>query len=131
MKKVSLTFVLLLLVGVKIFPQGFEATNSEERKVLKLINSLPEVVRENKFRKKAHYKLFLKAYIQDRPDKTRNYYRVSISENLGSQLRTYDWYEVNPKTSAIRYEDMVTGKTISLEAWRRQLSRKHFGKGSK
>lgn len=124
MKKVAL-ITLLLLVTVKCYCQCFEATNSEEKKVLHLINSLPEVVRENKFRKKAHCKTFLKAYIQNRPDQKSSYYKVSVSEDLGFQLRTYDWYEVAPKTWTIRYEDMVTGKTISLIEWRRQLARKH------
>jgi len=125
MKYVLLILSLLFLANLQSYSQDFKASNSEERKVLKLINALPEVVRENNFRKKSHYKLFLGAYIQNRPDKERSYYQVSTSENLGFQLRTYDWYEVDPKTWTIRYEDIVTGKTISLKEWRKRLARNH------
>jgi hypothetical protein len=101
--------------------QDFVGTNAREKKVLKLVNSLPEIIKENQYRKKAHSKHLLMACIQDVPTSTQNYYKVSVSEDLGFQLRTYDWYEVDARNYTIKYEDMISGKSISLAAWRRQL----------
>lgn len=95
------------------------ATNATERKVLELINALPEVQQANEFRKAHKNPHQLKALIQDTPTKEENYYKVSISENLGFQLRTYEWYEVDAKTFEIRYWDVANDKTMSLSEMRR------------
>ena len=122
MKKLSFVFGVLILISPAIKAQDCKGTNKDERRVLNLVNSLPEVVRENKFRKRAHIKSFLRAYIQNTPTKTNDYYSVSISEEKGDRLFTYDWYEVNPHTYVIRYWDIAnTGKTMSLKEWRKQL----------
>jgi hypothetical protein len=100
------------------------ATNATERKVLRLINDLPEMQRENEFRKAHKNPHQLKALIQSTPNKEKNYYEVSISENLGFQLRTYEWYEVDAKTLEIRYWDIANDKTMSLRE-KRKLQRSH------
>jgi len=117
--------ILVLLGFLLLFnsSQGQEygaATNATERKVLKLINALPEVQEENKLRKARKSPHLLKALIQGTPTKKNNYYRVSITENLGFQLRTYEWYEVDAKTFAIRYWDVASGQTMSLSEKRRR-----------
>lgn len=114
------SFLILSLIN-NTNAQDFVGINAREKKVLKLINSLPEIVKENQYRKKAHVKHLLNACIQDVPANTQNYYKVSVSEDLGFQLRTYDWFEVDASNYSIKYEDMITGKSISLAAWRRQL----------
>ncbi|WP_299579148.1 hypothetical protein [Mucilaginibacter sp.] len=81
---------------------------------MKLINSLPEVVKENKIRESVHSITFLRAYIQNTPTKTDQYYYVSTSEEKGERLFTYDWYKVNSGTYAVSYYDVINGKTMSL-----------------
>jgi hypothetical protein len=127
MKSIVLAFFLIVCFHTEINAQDFVGTNDREKKVLRLINALPEIVRENQYRKKTHVKYLLKACIQDVPTKTENYYKVSISEDLGFQLRTYDWYEVDARNYTIKYFDMITGKSISLAAWRRQLRNRKKG----
>jgi hypothetical protein len=120
MKKLIL--VVFLLVFNCAFGYGQEygaATNATERKVLKLINALPEVQQENEFRKAHKNPRLLKALIQDTPTKENNYYKVSISEDLGFQLRNYEWYEVDAKTFTIRYWDVINDKTMSLSEMRK------------
>jgi hypothetical protein len=78
-------------------------------------------MKENELGRKVHVKVFLRAFIQDTSTKTKNYYMVSISEEKGDRLFTYDWYKVNSQTYVISYEDMATGKTISLKEWRKHL----------
>jgi len=127
MKSIVLAFFLIVCFRTEINAQDFVGANDREKKVLRLINALPEIVKENQYRKKAHVKYLLKACIQDAPTKTENYYKVSVSEDLGFQLRTYDWYEVDARNYNIKYFDMITGKSISLAAWRRQLRNRKKG----
>ena len=127
MKFFVFAFFLIVCFQTEMNAQDFIGTNAREKKVLRLINALPEIVKENQYRKKAHVKRLLKACIQDLPTKTENYYKVSISEDLGFQLRTYDWYEVDAGNYIIKYDDMITGKSISLAAWRRQLRSRKKG----
>ncbi|WP_162996509.1 hypothetical protein [Mucilaginibacter celer] len=88
-----------------------------------MINSLPEVQRENKFRRLHKNPRLLKALIQSTPTKENNYYQVSISEDLGFQLRTYEWYEVDAKTFTIKYFDVASGKSMTLSE-KRKLNKK-------
>ena len=124
MKIIAFVFVVFVLLLQKTAAQDCVGANPKEKRVLRLINSLPEVVAENKYRTKAHIKLLLKAYIQNTPTKESDYYSVSVSEDLGFQLRTYDWYEVNPDNYTIRYLDIPSGKSISLKQWRAQLRKR-------
>jgi len=126
MKKVALVLSLLMLIFLKIKAQDCNGGNKQERRVLKLVNSLPEAVKENKFRKSAHSTIFLRAYIQNKPTKTDKYYYVSISEEKGERLFTYGWYKVNSGTYMISYYDVINGETMSLKKWRthkKQLSK--------
>lgn len=123
MKIITLSFILFCSLVIKAGAQDSIGTNARERKVLKLINSLPEVVRENAYRKRANIKALLHAYIQNTPTKTNDYYSVSVSEYKGERLFTYDWYLVNPRTNIIRYWDIPTDKTMSLKEWRKQMHR--------
>lgn len=121
MKKLILAVFLLGFNCAFGYGQEYgAATNATERKVLKLINALPEVQRENQYRIAHKNPRLLKALIQDTPTKGNNYYKVSISEDLGFQLRTYEWYEVDAKTFAIRYWDVANDKTMSLSEMRRR-----------
>jgi hypothetical protein len=124
MKTFSLLLILCCLVIAKASAQDAIGSNNIEKKVLKLINDLPEIKRENARRQKVGVKHLLKAFIQNTPTKEKNYYSVSVGEDLGFQLRTYDWYTVNPKTFVVKYEDMIEGKTISLAEWRKRLKHK-------
>ncbi|ASU35053.1 hypothetical protein MuYL_3168 [Mucilaginibacter xinganensis] len=114
------------MISLEINAQDCNGTNKREKKVLKLINSLPEILIENQFRKSAHSATFLKAYIQKIPTNTDHNYYVSISEEKGERLFTYDWYKVNSGTYVISYYDMINNKTMSLKEWRmhnKQLSK--------
>ncbi|MFC0513628.1 hypothetical protein ACFFGT_05430 [Mucilaginibacter angelicae] len=117
--KILILTGFILLCNCACAQEYGAATNATERKVLRLINALPEVQRENKFRKAHKNPHLLKALIQSTPTKEKNYYEVSISEDLGFQLRTYEWYEVDAKTFAIRYWDIASDKTMSLREKRR------------
>ena len=118
--RVFLFVSFLTTITFQSIAQNPIGTNAYERKVLKMINSLPEVIKENEYRKKERYKFFLKAFIQNVPTKKDNYYSVSVSEDLGFQLRTYQWFLVTPKTWHIRYRDIPNDTVISLYAWRKQ-----------
>jgi len=119
--KILILVVVMVLFFDSAYGQEYgAATNATERKVLKLINALPEVQQANQYRKAHKIPGLLKALIQDTPTKEHNYYRVSISENLGFQLRTYEWYEVDAKTFVIRYWDIAEDKTMSLSEMRRR-----------
>jgi hypothetical protein len=124
MKIITLFFLIFVLLEQKGKGQDCVGANAKEKKVLRLINSLPEVVKENEYRKKANIKTPLKAFIQNTPSKENNYYSVSVTEDLGVQLRTYDWYEVNPRTYHIKYWDIASGKVMSLNQWRSQLRKR-------
>ncbi len=123
MKKVVFTLSLLTLIFAKANAQDCIGTNKQEKQVLKLINSLPEMVKENKYRKTIHSTIFLKAYIQNTPTKTDKHFYVTISEEKAGRLFTYDWYKVDSSTYLISYYDVVNGKTMSLKEWR--LQRNH------
>ncbi|WP_428329279.1 hypothetical protein [Mucilaginibacter sp.] len=123
MNKTVVVVTLLILVSVGINAQDFKGTNRKEKQVLKLINSLPEVIKENQTRKKLHLSVFLKAYIQNIPNKTDDCYYVTISEEKGERLFTYDWYKVNSHTYAVSYYDVINNKAISLKEWR--MHKKH------
>lgn len=118
MKKIILLSGLLLLGLSTVNAQDRIGTTSREKHILKLVNELPEVVKENKLRKALHLTIFLRAYIQIPPTKTDKYYYVSISEEKGERLFTYDWYKVDSLTYAIKYYDMISDKTMSLKEWR-------------
>ncbi len=125
MKRLLLLLFILPAVITVACAQDAVGTNKQEKKVLKLINVLPEIKAENAYRRKRGVTQMLQAYIQNTPTKTNNYYSVSITENLGFQLRTYEWYTVNAKTFEIRYWDMASDKTMSLAARRKQLAKSH------
>jgi len=119
----KITVFLLLVVFLLPFnsiAQSAEGTNKRERKVLRLINSLPEVVKENARRKRSHVPVLLRAYIQNTPDKDNKYYRVTVSEEKSGRLFTYDWYRVDPHTYEVKYDDIINGRVMSLAEWRRQ-----------
>lgn len=118
--KILILLEFLLLFNYAYGQEYGAATNATERKVLELVNSLPEVQQANKFRKAHKNPRLLKALIQNTPTKEHNYYTVSVSENLGFQLRTYEWYEVDAKTFTIRYWDIANDKVMSLSEKRRQ-----------
>jgi hypothetical protein len=117
--KILLPLFACLLFSATLHAQDTIGANEGERKALMLINSLPEVKEENSFRKKHKVKLLLKAYMQNTPTKEQNYYEISVSEDLGFQLRTYEWYEVDAKTFVVKYWDIASGKTMSLSEKRR------------
>jgi len=130
MKIIVFALILVCSISIKINAQDCIGANVRERKILKLINSLPEVVRENAYRRRTHAKALLQAYIQNSPTKTNDYYSVSISEYSGQRLFTYDWYVVNPRTYVIRYWDIAnTGRIMSLKEWRKRLYHQSKGKG--
>lgn len=120
MKILILATILVLFFNCAYGQEYGEATNATERKVLKLVNALPEVQRENEYRKAHKNPRLLKAQIEDTPTKENNYYKVSIIEDLGFQLRTYEWYEVDAKTFEIRYWDVANDRTMSLSEMRRR-----------
>ena len=120
MKKIAAIVGLLILICLKINAQDCVGANKQEKLVLKLVNSLPEVVKENKYRKSAHFTIFLRAYIQNTPTKTDKHYYVTISEEKGERLFTYDWYKVDSRTYFISYYDVINDKTMSLREWRAQ-----------
>ena len=116
--------IIMLLIVTASYAQDAVGRNAQEKKVLKLINELPEIKKENARRQKLGVKHLLKAFIQNTPTKEKKYYSVSVGEDLGDQLRTYDWYTVNPKTFVIKYDDIIEGKSISLAEWRKRLKHK-------
>jgi len=118
MKVFSLILIIYSLTVGKVTTQDAVGRNSREKKVLKLINSLPEVAENNKFiLEKTAGKRELKAYIEDTPSRTHHYYVVSVSEYNGVSLVPHFWFRVNEGTNAISYIDAVNNKLVPYNSW--------------
>lgn len=116
MKLITLLLILCLFT-VTAKAQDDKGSNPQEKKVLKLINSLPEVIRANKYMQKKVPGRGLKAYIQSTPDKQTNFYRVSVSEFNGMCLVSHFWFYVNAVNYDIFYDDFENEKRVPLKVW--------------
>ncbi|HVW97689.1 MAG TPA: hypothetical protein VHA56_17070 [Mucilaginibacter sp.] len=112
MKSFVSVFLVLIIFSFSATTQDSGGKDAQEKNILKLVNSLPGVIKENAWHREHGVTVFLRAYIQIAPTKADKYYYVSISEEKGERLFTYDWYKVDPQTYAIRHYDMIEGKTI-------------------
>lgn len=117
MKFITLLSVLLCLFPAIAKAQDNKGSNLRERKVLKLINALPEIIASNKLRMKKDPQRPLKAYIEFTPkDK---YYQVSVCDDFADRLFAYYRFKVNAVTYAIFYDDVEKGKLVPLKVWQK------------
>jgi hypothetical protein len=118
MKIFSLILIICSLTTGKAIAQDDVGANTQEKKVLKLINSLPEVVQANLYvMKHAVDKRALKAYIQDTPTQQKNYYMISVSEFNGAMLVSHFWFKVNSLNCAISYYDVLKNESVPYRVW--------------
>ncbi|WP_183557744.1 hypothetical protein [Mucilaginibacter sp. SP1R1] len=120
MKIFSLILILYCFTIYKAKAQDDIGNNRREKKVLKLINSLPEVKRASRYIiKHSDCKRVLKAFIQNTPTQQQNYYLVSVSEFNGMNLVSHYWFEVDAATYVIRYYDIIDNKLTPLKEWQK------------
>lgn len=93
----------------------------KERKVLVMVEKLPEVVkREQYVEKMTKGKRHLMFYISEKPTKKQENFWVKVAEDNGASYFTHFNFAVNPNSYVIKYYDTITGNLISLKAWRNQ-----------
>jgi hypothetical protein len=118
MKFFILLLPLLLSLILTTKAQCSFGENEQEKKVLKLINSLPEVRRASQYvMKHSGDKRDLKAYIQNTPTQQQNYYRISVSELNGAVLVSHFWFKVNSLNYAISYYDVLKDESVPYYIW--------------
>jgi len=118
MKRLLILLFILTLLTTVAEAQDAIGTNKQEKKVLKLINSLPEIIRARKYMAKhAKEKHTLKAYIESTPTVKENYYNVSVCDDAMDHLFAHYRFRVNAATYAIYYDDFERGKLIPLKVW--------------
>ncbi|WP_439698585.1 hypothetical protein ACFGVS_10575 [Mucilaginibacter sp. AW1-7] len=113
---VSLFILTLFITGVEA--QDAIGTSKREKKVLKLINSLPEIVRARIYMAEhAKEKRTLKAYIESTPTLSKKYYNVSVCDDANDHLFAHYRFRVNAGTYAIYYDDFEHDKLVPLKVW--------------
>lgn len=125
-----LLVVSLCLIAITTNAQEQPVT-ATDKKVVKLINNLPEVMDANKYiYRTTHGQRDLKTYIERSPTAAQPYYVVSVREFNGMNLVPHFWFYVDPKTFDIRYWDVAEDKSIPLKQWQkhvREVKRKRAG----
>lgn len=117
MKIFSLTLILSCLIAYKANAQDSIGNNRQEKRVLKLINSLPEIISGNKQRSPQR---LMHAYIEDIPTSKIRFYEVSVCDNFAGRLFTYYRFRVYLPDYGIYYDDLDNGKLVPLKLWHKQ-----------
>jgi len=116
MKIFSLFLILCSLTLGKAAAQDAVGANSREKKVLKLINSLPEIISSNQERPKDRQ---ISTYIENTPTSTQKYYAVSVCDNAAGRLFAYYRFRVYLPDYTIYYDDFDSGKLVPLKKWQK------------
>ena len=116
MKLFSLILIIWSLIAGQAAAQDAVGANSQEKKVLKLINSLPEIISSNQERPKDRQ---ITAYIENTPTSTQKYYAVSVCDDFGGRLFAYYRFWVYLPNYTIYYDDFDTGKLVPLKKWQK------------
>ena len=124
MKSFILFVILIIVFATQTRSQDLKPTNKTERKVVRMIQNLPEMIEDNKFMAKKGRPYI--TYIENAPGDLDNYYHVAVSENNGRSLVPHHRFLVNSKTFRIYYVDFwnYNFKPISLKEWRRRNAKK-------
>lgn len=111
--------LLLLTLTLSAFAQ-YEPKNQQEKNAIQLIALLPEVSRFNKYMLKKHGSPLIVQMDSD-PIPTDQFYTIAVIEDLRetNHFFTYWRFCVNKKTKAISYLDVIAGKRIPLNTWRK------------
>ena len=120
---ISLAF---LLIGIVIPARSQDLpANETERKVVRLITNLPEIVADNKYMKKKGRPYII--YIENKAGDLDNCYHVAVSEYNGVNLVPHHRFLVEANTYRIYYVDFWNDnfKPIPLEVWRKRQGFKH------
>ena len=120
MKNLFVITIWLLVTTATVMSQDLKPANKTERKVIRLIENLPEIVEDNRYitKKGRPYQI----YIEDVPSNLDSCYQVAVSEYNGMNLVPHYRFLVNAKTYAIYYIDFWNGdfKPIPLNVWRKR-----------
>jgi hypothetical protein len=121
MKILSISIFLLTLVAIiPAVSQDLKPSNKREKKVVRMIENLPEIVEDNKYMTKKGRPFI--TYIEKAPGALDNYYHVAVSEYNGVNLVPHFRFLVNAKTYEIYYIDFWNNnfKPIPLKLWRKR-----------
>jgi hypothetical protein len=114
MKLFNLILIICSLAIANVAAQDNVGTNTQEKKVLKLINSLPEIISSNRERSKNRQ---IRAYIESATTPTQKYYAVSVCENFADRLFAYYRFKVYLPDYTIYYDDFDSGKLVPYKKW--------------
>jgi hypothetical protein len=110
------------LLTAVIIPAGSQdlPANKTERKVVRLITNLPEIVADNKYMTKKGRPYLI--YIENKAGDLDNCYHVAVSEYNGVSLVPHYRFLVEAKTYRIYYVDFWNDnfKPIPLNVWRKR-----------
>lgn len=92
-----------------------------ETRVLKLIATLPEVMKANRHViENSNGKRHLTIYIDSEPTRQQNYYQLSVAEYNGMNLVPHFRFRVNPRTYSVKFWAVAEDKLMSLKTWRKR-----------
>jgi hypothetical protein len=113
-----LTITVLLIASI-INTATAQKIIDEDKKVLKLIATLPEVIKANNYViKHSNGKRSLATVIESRPTKQHNCYQLSVAEYNGMNLVSHFRFIVDARTYSIKFWAVAEDKLITLQAWR-------------
>ena len=101
-----------------------------EKEAVDKVMNLPEVRESNAYisrHSKDKRKLFSMTYGE--PGNDQPYWWIAVGEDNGMAFITHFGFFVDVRTGKIRYFDTIEGKSISLQAWRKNLHRRYSSPG--
>ena len=115
---ISIAFLLTAII-IPVKSQDLPA-NKTERKVVRLIRNLPEIVADNKYMTKKGRSYLI--YIENKAGDLDNCHHVTVSEYNGVNVVPHYRFLVEAKTYRIYYVDFWNDnfKPIPLKAWRKR-----------
>ena len=124
MKNLIVTAIWLMLTATAAVSQDLKPANKTQRKVVRLIENLPEMIEDNKYMTKKGRPYI--TYIENLPGDMDDYYHVAVCEYNGVNLVPHHRFLVKAKTYAIYYIDFWNDnwKPIPLAAWRKRKAAK-------
>ncbi len=124
MKNLIITVACLVITATTAMSQDLKPANKTQRKVVRLIEHLPEMVEDNRYMTKKGRPYI--TYIENLPGDLDNYYHVAVCEYNGVNLVPHHRFLVKARTYAIFYLDFWNDdwKPIPLEVWRKRKTLK-------
>ncbi|RKR82536.1 hypothetical protein BDD43_2721 [Mucilaginibacter gracilis] len=114
-------FILLFSAFYSVAFAQEPPKNPAEKKAVYIISHLPEVVAADQYMSThGPDKRHLETYIDGYPTPQDNNYLIRVCEFNGMLCHVHFFFYVNAKTFAIRYLDVVSGKSMPLKMWRKQ-----------